>query len=99
MAYFVGDLYRLRNLLDFREARESVLPWLTNLGETEEEIAARTQDIRTRYEAVTHSINGDVALFLGERQRAILEYNEALSIDPLEKNWLNTVWRYGVPRR
>lgn len=99
MAYFVGDLYRLRNLLDFREARESVLPWLTNLGETEEEIAARTQDIRTRYEAVAHSINGDLALFLGERRRAILEYNEALSIDPLEKNWLNTVWRYGVPRR
>ncbi|UCC25259.1 MAG: fused MFS/spermidine synthase, partial [Gemmatimonadales bacterium] len=28
MAYFVGDLFRLRNLLDFREARESVRPWL-----------------------------------------------------------------------
>ena len=92
MAYFLGDLYRLRNLLDFREARENVLPWVVNLGDTPEEIAARTQEILTRYEAVSHSLDGDVFLVLDERERAIEEYGEALRIDPLEKNWLNTVW-------
>lgn len=99
MAYFVGDMYRLRNLLDFREARESVLPWLANMGETDEEIAALTEDVQTRYEAVEHSINGDILLFLGNRRQAIVEYNEALTIDPQEKNWLNAIWRYGNPRR
>jgi spermidine synthase len=99
MAYFVADLFRLRNLLDFREARESVLPWLVNLGATDEEIAAATEAIRIRHEAVTHSINGDVFLFLGEQDRAVAEYTRALRIDPREKNWLNTVGQRGVPRR
>lgn len=94
MAYFVGDLYRLRNLLDFREGRESVLPWVVAAVETDEDVAAITESIRTRYEAVSHSINGDIFLFLGERDRAIAEYNEALTIDPHEKNWLNTVLQY-----
>jgi len=99
MAYFLGDLYRLRNLLDFREARENVLPWVVNLGDTPEEIAARTQEILTRYEAVSHSLDGDVFLVLDERERAIEEYGEALRIDPLEKNWLNTVWEPGGAER
>ncbi len=99
MAYFVADMYRVRNLLDFREARESVLPRVVNMGETEEEIAAVTETVRTRYEAVSHSIDGDILLFLGERDQAIVEYNEALMIDPQEKNWLNAIWRYGNPRR
>jgi tetratricopeptide (TPR) repeat protein len=97
MAYFLGDLYRLRNLLDFREARESVLPWVVNLGDTPEEIAARTEEIRTRYDAVSHSLNGDIFLVLDERERAIAEYEQALEIDPLEKNWLNTVGQAAQP--
>ncbi|MEJ2206124.1 MAG: fused MFS/spermidine synthase [Gemmatimonadota bacterium] len=99
MAYFVGDLYRLRNLLDFREARENVLPWLENLGDTDEQVAAAEEAVRTRYQAVTHSINGDVFLFLGERDQAVAQYTEALRIDPREKNWLNTVGQLGNPRR
>jgi spermidine synthase len=99
MAYFVADRYRVRNLVNYRETRESVLPWIGNLGETEEEAAAVEERIRTRFDAVHFSINGDVLLFLGQREAAILEYEEALSIDPTEKNWLNAIWRYGDPRR
>ena len=91
LAYFLADAYRLRNVLDFREARESVLPWVTNLGESEEDVTAVTEAIERRYEAVSYSINGDIHLILGERERAIAEYNQALTVDPLEKNWLTAM--------
>lgn len=90
LAYFVGDLYRLRNLLDFREARESVLPWLVNTGGTEEEREAVREAVLRREEAVAHSIDGDVFLVLGERERAMEKYEEALAVDPGEMNWLNS---------
>lgn len=99
MAYFVADQYRMRNLVNFRDTRESVLPWLVNLGETEEERAEVVDRVERRHEAVHYSINGDLLLFLRQRDHAIAEYEEALSIDPEEKNWLNAIWRYGNPRR
>ncbi|MGD2122045.1 MAG: fused MFS/spermidine synthase [Gemmatimonadota bacterium] len=88
LAYFLAGAYRLRNVFDFRDAREIVLPWLTNLGESEEEAEAVREAVQRRYEAVGYSINGDIALVLGERERAIAEYNQALTVDPLERNWL-----------
>jgi spermidine synthase len=88
LSYFLADAYRLRNVFDFRAAREIILPWLVNLGDTEEEVAAVTEAIQRRFEAVGFSINGDIALVLGERERAIAEYNQALIVDPLERNWL-----------
>jgi spermidine synthase len=99
MAYFVADRYRVRNLVNFRDTRESVLPWLINFGETGEEATSIEEQVRRREEAVHFSINGDVLLFLRQRDQAIMEYEEALSIDPQEKNWLNAIWRYGDPRR
>ena len=99
MAYFLAGLYRLRNVLDFKEARESVFPRLVNLGDTDEEVAAVTEAVMRRYEAVGHSIDGDVFLVLGEQDRAIEEYNAALAIDPREVNWLNAPARVGGPTR
>jgi len=99
MAYFVGDMYRLRTLLDFREAREIALPWLVNTGDTHEERAALAEALQVRYEAVEHSLAGDIFLVLGEMDRATAEYNEALVVDPEEKNWLNATWREGETRR
>lgn len=98
LAYFLADAYRLRNVFDFRDAREIVLPWLVNLGETEEEVVAVTEAIQRRYEAVSYSINGDIALVLGERERAMSEYRQALSIDPMEKNWLTARLEREGPR-
>ena len=98
-SYFLADAYRLRNVFDFRDAREMILPWLVNLGETEEDVVAVTEAIQRRYEAVGYSINGDIALVLGERERAIQEYNQALTVDPLEKNWLTAISGLENPRR
>lgn len=99
MAYFVADLYKADNMGNLRSHRESVAPFLTNLGETEEERAAVAERIRKRYEATQHSIRGDVLLTLGRRDEAIIEYNLALLIDPDDKNWMNPVWREGRGQR
>jgi tetratricopeptide (TPR) repeat protein len=99
MAYFLAGMYRLRNVFDFRDARESVLPWVVNLGEAAAEVAVVTEAIERRYEAVGYSINGDIALVLGERERAIEEYNQALAVDPLERNWLTATSGLENPRR
>jgi predicted negative regulator of RcsB-dependent stress response len=72
---------------------------LVNLGDTEEEVAAVREAIERRYEAVGYSINGDIALVLGERRRALAEYNQALAVDPLEKNWLTATSALENPRR
>jgi hypothetical protein len=91
MAYFVSDHYRMRNLAAFAERRQSVIPLLTNLGETRAEAEAVRERLRRRFEAVTYSLVGDLRLLLGQREEAILEYRQALTIDPTEKNWLNIV--------
>jgi spermidine synthase len=97
MAYFVSDMYLLRNLRNLMDSRESVFPSLINIGETNEKIAAVVERVQKRFEATQHSISGDILLRLGMQEQAEAEYNTALQIDPQEKNWLNTIWLY--PRR
>ena len=97
MAYFVADLYKAQNIENIRDYRESVGPYLTNLGDTEEEAEALAERVRVRYEATQQSLKGDVLLTLGRRTEAILEYNMALIIDPDDKNWMNPVWRENRP--
>jgi spermidine synthase len=99
MAYFASGRYRVENTLTIRELRESVLPFLVNVGETEEEIAAVAEKVQKRFEATYHSIRGDMLDFLGMREQALVEYNTALLIDPQEKNWLHPIWRDAGPRR
>ncbi|NIN72744.1 MAG: hypothetical protein GTO46_12640 [Gemmatimonadetes bacterium] len=99
MAYFVSGTYRVQNKLTAWELRESVLPLLVNMGETEEEVAAVADRVQKRFEATQHSIRGDVLNFLGMREEATAEYRTALQIDPHEKNWLHPIWREGWPRR
>jgi spermidine synthase len=92
MAYFVSDFYRLRSLETYLERRESVLPLLTNMGDSQEEVAAVRERVQRRFEATQHSLRGDILLFLDMREEAMEEYRTALIIDPGEENWLNTVW-------
>jgi spermidine synthase len=99
LAYFVSDVYWLQNLRNIAQARESVFPWLINVGETDEDIAGVAEKVQQRFEARHYSIRGDQLLFLGMREEATVEYNRALQIDPQEMNWLNSTWRYGRPGR
>ncbi|MGD2215603.1 MAG: fused MFS/spermidine synthase, partial [Gemmatimonadales bacterium] len=99
MAYFVSGTYRVQNKVTAWELRESVLPFLVNMGETEEEVAAVAERVQRRFEATQHSIRGDVYNFLDMREQATAEYSTALRIDPQEKNWLHPIWREGRPRR
>jgi spermidine synthase len=97
MAYFVSSVYRVENTVTIRDLRESVLPILLNVGETDEEIAAVAARIRRRFEAMHHSITGDMLHFVGMPEEAAVEYRTALRIDPEEKNWLNPIWRRDRP--
>jgi spermidine synthase len=99
MAYFVSRVYRVRNLEVAREYRESVSPLLVNVGETEEEIASVEERVQRRFEAIHHSITGDIYLFLGRRDQAIVEYRRALAVDPRETNYLNWTWSGGEQGR
>lgn len=94
MAYFLSDWYWIQNTRNVGESRESVFPLLVNVGDSEQEIAAVAEKLQKRFEAIHHSIDGDILLFLGRRDQAIAEYNRALEIDPSEKNWVNSRWRY-----
>ena len=91
-AYFVADLYKADNMEVMRKNRESVAPYLTNLGDTEEDSAVVLDRIQKRYESTQHSMRGDVLLTLGRRDEAMVEYNLARMIDPDDKNWLHPVW-------
>ncbi|NIN63969.1 MAG: hypothetical protein GTO63_04485 [Anaerolineae bacterium] len=99
MAYFVSSLYRIRNTLAVRELRESVFPFLINVGDSDEEVAAVAEKVQQRFDARYHSISGDMLLLLGRREQALVEYSTALEIDPQEKNWLNSTWGSGEPGR
>ena len=79
------------NLQKMRELRESVFPYLVNLGETEEEIAAVTERLQMRFEATQHSIMGDILFSLGMREQALVEYNNAVLKDPKSADWLNAM--------
>jgi spermidine synthase len=99
LAYFVSDRYWLQTMRRMRESRESVFPSLVTVGETEEAIAAVAEELDRRFDARHHSIDGDILLFMGMREEAIDEYNQALQIDAQEMNWLNTIWlREGRPK-
>lgn len=98
-AYFVADLYKADNMEVMRKNRESVLPYLINLGDTEEEGAEVREMVQRRYEATQHSMRGDVLLTLGRRDDAMVEYNLARMIDPTDKNWLHPVWSQERPGR
>lgn len=89
LAFFISDAFRIRHLVAIRQERESVVPFLTNLGENADSLTAR---LERRFEATQHSIAGDAHLFLGNRQQAIAEYRQALAIDPTEKNGLSSIW-------
>ena len=91
-AYFVADLYKADNMEVMRRSRESVLPYLTNLGSREEERSEVAEMIQRRYQATQHSMRGDVLLTLGRRDDAMVEYNLARMIDPTDKNWMHPVW-------
>lgn len=89
MAYFVADWFRLQNLANLAQHRESVLPRLTGLDGAGDSAAAVREAIRTRFEATDHSLRGDIYRAMGEEERARAEYRKALRIDPDERNWLN----------
>ncbi len=97
MAYFVSSVYRVENSVTVRDLRESVFPLLVNVGDTDEQIAAVAAKIQRRFEAVHHSITGDMLHFVGMPEEAAVEYRTALRIDPEEKNWLNPIWRRDRP--
>ncbi len=91
-AYFVADLYKADNMEEMRRHRESVLPYLENLGENEEEAREVAERVELRYQASQHSMRGDVLLTLGREEDALIEYNMASLLDPTDKNWIHPVW-------
>jgi hypothetical protein len=97
MAFFRAQEYQVRNLAALRERRESVLPLLRNMGETEGDIAAVAESVQRRFEATQHSIEGDVFLALGMIRQAREKYQQARAIDPDDKNWMNPAWLSGAP--
>jgi hypothetical protein len=98
-AYFVGDFYKIQNMQAIHGRRESPLPFLANIGGTEEERAVFLELVQRRYDASQRSLQGDIYLALGNEAEAVGEYEAALALDPGEKNWRNPVWRgYRPPR-
>lgn len=97
MAYFVSSVYRVENTVTVRDLRESVFPLLVNVGESDEEIAEVAAKVQRRFEAMRHSITGDMLHFVGMPEKAAIEYGTALRIDPEEKNWLNPIWQRDRP--
>jgi spermidine synthase len=77
-SYFVALQYALHNLENFRQARTSVAPLLTNAS------AAFADSVTRRYQATQHSIQGDIFYSLGRGDRAEAEWTAALSIDPAD---------------
>jgi spermidine synthase len=97
MAYFVSSVYRVENTVTVRDLRESVFPLLVNVGESDEEIAEVAAKVQRRFDAMSHSITGDMLHFVGMPEKAAIEYGTALRIDPEEKNWLNPIWQRDRP--
>lgn len=97
MAYFYTLSYVTRNLLEFSRARESVLPLLVNLGETDEEAAEVAARVQRRFEASQITLRADILFYLDRTEEAWAEYRRALDVDPTEKNWANPVWMFQVP--
>jgi spermidine synthase len=66
--YFLSVRYQLENTLNIHEHRESVLPFLTNTGETDEEVAAVAEKVRERFEQTQTSIMEDILAWLSRFQ-------------------------------
>ena len=91
LAFFTAGRYQVQNLARFHDARESVLPLLKNLGETEQARAVLQERIRKRYEATQYAIRADVFFYLGRRDEARDEYTKALLADPESREWLEAM--------
>lgn len=91
-AYFTGVLYQVRNTLDIGVLRESVVPYLAGAGRGEAEAAALVERVERRHRATEFSLQGDVLILLGDRDRAVMAYRRALSIDPTDKGIRNPIW-------
>jgi spermidine synthase len=91
MAFFVAGRFQVQNLARFQESRESVLPLLVNLGETEEERAALVERVEKRYQATQYALRGDIFFYLGRREEAREEYTRAMLADPESQAWLNAM--------
>jgi spermidine synthase len=91
LAFFTAGRYQVQNLARFHDARESVLPLLTNLGDSGEERAALAERIRRRYQATQHALRGDVFFYLGRRDEARDEYTRALLADPESREWIEAM--------
>lgn len=96
-AYFVGDLYKIQNMQAILRGRESVLPYLADVGGTAQEREDFLEAVRRRFQASQLSLEGDIQLALGNDEAAVDRYEAALAIDPREKNWRNPVWRGFAP--
>ncbi len=92
MAYFYTMGYVTQNLYEFARRRESVWPLLVNTGATPEERSALGERVLRRFEASQHTLVGDIYFYLGRTDDARAEYEQALSIDPDDKNWGHPFW-------
>jgi spermidine synthase len=75
-SYFLALEYAVHGLENFRKARTSVAPLLTNAS------AAFADSVGRRYQATQHSIRGDIFYSLGRGEEAQVEWIAALSMDP-----------------
>jgi spermidine synthase len=64
----------------------SVLPYVTNLGKTEEEVAHNEKQIMIGHEVSRHMTKGYLAMSVGNQEDAIREGTAALKLNPLDKN-------------
>ncbi len=64
----------------------SILPYVTNLGETEEEIARNEERILAGHEIARHMTRGYLAMSVGNQDDAIREGTMALDLNPLDRN-------------
>ncbi|MDH5642678.1 MAG: fused MFS/spermidine synthase [Gemmatimonadota bacterium] len=92
MAYFASDIFMTQNMYALREFRHSPARYLVNPEPSTEGGVGLTQLIERRFEANQHSLTGDIYLMLGMRERAAAEYDQALRVDPKEKNQLSGSW-------
>jgi spermidine synthase len=92
MAYFYTMGYVTENLLELSRRRESAFSLLTNAGATPEERAELELRVERRFEASQLTLRGDLLFYLGRTPESREAYQQALAIDPEEKNWAHPVW-------
>jgi len=85
MAVFREREYVRQNQLSISKFRESVFPLLVNTGETDEEIATVAEKVQKRFEATQYGIRGELLAIQGMLEQAVVEFRQALLIDPEDK--------------